>query len=81
MLKTYKAEIKNNSIKWLGDKPEEKNNNPKYTVYITLLDSENENSNDNKKSSITDFFKNSPLADIEDLKLERSDDFGRDIKL
>lgn len=74
MLKTYKAQINKNSIKWIDDKPEELAKNNSIIAYVTILN--NERKNNKGKDSLVNFFKNSPLADSE-IDLERDMDTGR----
>jgi len=78
MLKTYKAQIKKNSIKWLDDKPEESQKNDSFIVYVTIL--KNEEKKNSTKDSLINFFRNSPLYDL-DIDLERDKDPGREFIL
>ncbi|HPF07813.1 MAG TPA: hypothetical protein P5120_17095 [Spirochaetota bacterium] len=78
MLKTYKAQIKKNSIKWLDDKPEESQKNDSFIVYVTIL--KNEEKKNSTKDSLINFFSNSPLYDL-DIDLERDKDPGREVIL
>ena len=78
MLKTYKAKINKNSIKWIDDKPEEAQKSDSFVAYVTIL--KDDKKQDSKKESLVDFFKNSPLYDLE-LDLERDKDTGREVIL
>ena len=78
MLKTYKAQIKKNSIKWIDDKPEELQKNDSFIVYVTIL--KNEEKKNSTKDSLINFFRNSPLYDL-DIDLERDKDPGREVIL
>jgi len=78
MLRTYKAQIKKNSIKWIDDKPEELQKNDSFIVYVTIL--KNEEKKNSTKDSLINFFRNSPLYDL-DIDLERDKDPGREVIL
>jgi len=76
MLKTYKAQINKNSIKWIDDKPEELTKNNSIIAYVTILN--NETKQNKSKDSLVNFFRNSPLSDSE-IDLERDMDSGREV--
>jgi len=76
MLKTYKAQIHKNSIKWIDDKPEELTKNNSIIAYVTILN--NETKQNKSKDSLVNFFRNSPLSDSE-IDLERDMDSGREV--
>jgi len=78
MLKTYKAQIKKDSIQWVDDKPEELNKEDTLFAYVTIIQS-NKNSNQSPKS-LVDFFRNSPLFDS-GIDLGRDKDTGREVIL
>lgn len=78
MLKTYKAQIKKNFIEWIDDKPDELYKSDSLIAYVTIL--KEDKKQDIKKESLVDFFKNSPLFDLE-LDLERDKDTGREVVL
>jgi len=76
MLKTYKAQINKNSIKWIEDKPEELSKNDSIIAYVTIL--KNDEKKYKSKDSLVDFFRNSPLCDS-GIDLERYKDTGREL--
>jgi len=78
MLKTYKAKISRNKIKWIDDRPEEFEKNDTLNAYVTII-----NNSDKKTASLhslVDFFRNSPLCDS-GIEIERDKDFGREVNL
>lgn len=78
MLKTYKAQINKNSIQWIDEKPEELQKNDSFIAYVTILKDEKKQKTSN--DSLVNFFKKSPLHEIE-LDLERDKDTGREVIL
>lgn len=78
MLKTYKAKINKNSIKWIEDKPEELTKSDSFIAYVTIIN--NEEKKKTGSPSLVDFFRTSPLCDS-DIKLERDKDTGREVNL
>lgn len=78
MLKTYKAKISKNSIKWVDDKPEELAKNDTFIAYVTIINNEEKKSE--SPDTLVDFFRNSPLCDS-DIELERDKDSGREVNL
>lgn len=62
MLKTYKAQIEKNSIKWIDDKPEELQKSDSFIAYVTII--EDEKKKNTSGGSLVDFFRNSPLYDL-----------------
>jgi hypothetical protein len=73
----YNAELLNNQIHWLEQKPVKLHKNKKYRIKVILEEKEN---NDLTGMEMINFFRNSPLFGS-DLNLNRSSDFGRDIEL
>ena len=78
MLKTYKAEINKNSIKWIDDKPEESKKTDTFMAYVTII--KNEEKDKTSSGTLVDFFRNSPLYDS-GIELERDKDTGREVIL
>ncbi|MFW5751961.1 MAG: hypothetical protein ACOCW8_01340 [bacterium] len=78
MLKTYKAQIKKDSIQWVDDKPEELNKEDTLFAYVTIIQSDKKNNQSPK--SLVDFFRNSPLFDS-GIDLGRDKDTGREVIL
>jgi hypothetical protein len=79
MLRTYKAKLNNNIIKWVDEKPEDISNNETFFVHVTIVDKE-KLMNSFSKENLVDFFKNSPLYGME-LDIERDKDYGREVEL
>ncbi len=77
MLKTYKAQIIDNSIEWIDDKPEEIKKNRTLIAYVTILKQEDKKTS---SSTLVDFFRNSPLCNS-DIEFDRVTDYGREVNL
>jgi hypothetical protein len=60
MLRTYKALINNDRVKWLEEKPDNLTGKNNVFATVTILDKEIEEQKENKNSLI-EFFQNSPL--------------------
>jgi hypothetical protein len=60
MLRTYKALINNDRLKWLEEKPDNLTHKNNVFAYVTILDNDIEEQKENK-NSLTEFFQNSPL--------------------
>ncbi len=78
MLKTYKARIIRDSIKWIDDKPEELIKDDTIIAYVTII--ENKGKAIETPNSLVDFFRNSPLCDS-GIDLQRDQDTGREVNL
>ncbi|MDQ1265906.1 MAG: hypothetical protein QG635_1058 [Bacteroidota bacterium] len=77
MEQVYSAELINNQINWLGEKPKRLHKNRKYKVRV-IIEGKVEDARTGK--DLIEFFRNSPLYGVE-LDLTRDKDYGRDIKL
>jgi hypothetical protein len=82
MLRTYKAIINNDRLKWLEEKPDNLVDKKNIFVYVTILDKKEKEIEEQKenKNTLIDFFQNSPLYNS-GIDLERDKDFGREVKL
>ena len=76
MEKTYNAEIINNQINWIDNKPAKLYKNRKYKIKVIMEEKEKKLTG----KDLIDFFRNSPLYGVE-LDLTRSKEMGRDIEL
>ena len=79
MEQIYDAELINNQLNWIGEKPKRLFKNHKYKVKVVLERKKKEN----KKltgNDLIEFFRNSPLFGVE-LDLTRSKDYGRDVDI
>jgi hypothetical protein len=74
---TYNAELINNQITWLEEKPKRLYKNRRYRIKVIL-----ETVKEDKRTGrdLIESFRNSPLFGIE-LDLARDKDMGRDIEL
>lgn len=80
MLKTYKAIINNDRLKWLDDCPQNSDNKKDMLVHVTVIDEDIPESIQSK-GNLVDFFRQSPLYQSGiDLGRDR-DDFGREVEL
>lgn len=77
MLRTYKAIISNDRLKWLDDKPARLGKN--VFVHVTILEKESPKY-EKVQSTLVEFFQNSPLF-ASGIDLERDKDFGREVIL
>jgi len=77
MEQIYSAEMTNNQLTWIDEKPKRLYKNRKYKVRV-IIESKEESKRTGK--DIVDFFRNSPLFGVE-LDLTRNKDYGRDIEL
>lgn len=73
----YNAELLNNTINWIGEKPKRLLKNKKYKISVTI---EKEKRNKRTAKELVEDFRNSPLFGIE-LDLSRDKDAGRNIEL
>jgi hypothetical protein len=79
MLRTYKAIINNDRLKWLEEKPRNLERTKKFFAHVTILDEELPE-NKKKNGTLVEFFQKSPLYDS-GIDLERDKDYGREVKL
>ena len=79
MLRTYKAIINNDRLKWLEERPRNLNGAKNFFVHVTILDKELPE-NKRKKNTLVEFFQKSPLYDS-GIELERDKDYGREVNL
>lgn len=83
MLRTYKAILKDDKLKWVDEKPDNLSMINKSLVYVTILDEDIPGEipdREKNTNTLVDFFKNSPLYGSQ-LDLERDNDFGREVEL
>jgi len=83
MLRTYKAVLKDDKLKWVDEKPGNLPGINKSLVYVTILDEDapgEKADREKNTNTLVDFFKNSPLYGSQ-LDLERDNDFGREVEL
>lgn len=62
MEQSYSAELINNQINWLGEKPKRLYKNRKYRVQVII---ENKVGSKQSGKALADFFRNSPLFGVE----------------
>ncbi len=79
MLRTYKALLNGNRLKWVDEKPDDLSIDKNAPVFVTILDKEIPE-DINKKETLAEFFRNSPLYNAQ-IDLERDQDFGREVDL
>jgi len=77
MLRTYKAVINNDRLKWLEEKPARLSKN--VFVHVTILEKESPEY-EKDQGTLVEFFQNSPLYDS-GIDLDRDKDFGREVIL
>jgi hypothetical protein len=83
MLRTYKAILKDDNLKWVDEKPDNLSMINKSLVYVTILDEDIPGEipdREKNTNTLVDFFKNSPLYGSQ-LDLERDNDFGREVEI
>jgi hypothetical protein len=61
-MRTFKAILQNNRIKWPGDKPKEIQTSKSYNVEIKIIDEEQDLT---PKNDLVEFFRNSPFFGVE----------------
>ena len=77
MEQVYNAELINNQINWLDEKPKSLNKNKKYKIRVII---ENKEENELTGKDLINFFRNSPLFGVE-IDFTRVKDYDRDIEL
>jgi hypothetical protein len=78
MLKTYKAIIHNDRLKWLEESPQNIDSKQDLYVHVTILDRQLQK--DKYENTLVDFFRESPLYDS-GIDLTRGKDYGREVML
>lgn len=79
MLRTYKAIINNDRLKWLDKKPPDIKRTQNVFVQVTIIDKELPGT-DEKKETLVGFFRNSPLYNS-GIDMSRDLDYGREVNL
>jgi hypothetical protein len=81
MLRTYKAIMSSNRLKWMEEEPMTINEEKDIFVYVTILDKDVQAQKIQRenKNTLIDFFENSPLYNS-GIDLERNKDFGREVR-
>ncbi|MCK4761634.1 MAG: hypothetical protein KAW12_05495 [Candidatus Aminicenantes bacterium] len=78
MLRTYRALLKRDKLKWVDEVPGNLSKDKGAFVFVTILDKDMPGSAG--KDSLVEFFKSSLLYDSQ-LDLKRDTDFGREVEL
>jgi hypothetical protein len=79
MLRTYKAILNDDKLKWLEEKPDCSTKDKDAFVIVTILDREIPGEIDKSNANtLVEFFKNSPLYGSQ-IDLERDEDWGREV--
>lgn len=80
MLRTYKAILNDDKLKWLEEKPDSSTKEEEAFVFVTILDREiPEEIDRSNANTLVEFFKNSPLYGSQ-IDLERDEDWGREVE-
>lgn len=81
MLRTYKAILNDDKLKWLEEKPDRSTIDKDAFVIVTILDREiPEEIDKTNTNTLVEFFKNSPLHGSQ-IDLERDEDWGREVEI
>ncbi len=80
MLRTYKAIINNDRLKWLEERPHNLDSNKAVIAHVTILDSVLPGNKEKQQGTLVEFFKDSPLYGS-GIDLDRDKDYGREIIL
>ena len=81
MLRSYKAIVTNDRLKWIEEKPPQLDEDRDVYVQVTVLDNKLPGSKQQEKTNtLVEFFRESPLYGS-DIDLERDGDYGREVHL
>jgi hypothetical protein len=79
MLRTYEAVLHKDRLEWVDEKPSVLQESKDIHVHVTILEEKAGIEEKMKpKGTLVDFFRDSPLFDL-DIHLERDSDCGREV--